>query len=57
MFLASLINAKFHLVSGFVIGGLLAAASGQMKRSCKCTVTRCNSVKSSSESNNGMFSA
>ena len=57
MFLASLINAKFHLVSGFVIGGFLAVASGQMKRSCKCTVTRYNSVKSSSESNNGMFSA
>ena len=57
MFLASLINAKFHLVSGFVIGGLLAAASGQMKRSCECTVTRCNSVKSSSESNNVTLSA
>ena len=32
MFLASVINAKVHLISGLIIGGLFVAASVQMKR-------------------------
>ena len=57
MLLATFIYAKFHLVSGFVIGGLKAAVAGQMKRSCKCSVSTCNSVKSLSESNDETISA
>ena len=54
MFLAGVINAKVHLVFGVVIGGLLVAATGQMKRNCRCCKGKSGSVQSPSSNNDGL---
>ena len=45
MFLASVINAKVHLISGLVIGGLFVAASVQMKRNGRCITNQCKAMQ------------
>ena len=49
MFLVSVINAKVHLVSGLVIGGLLVATAGQMKCIRRYSDRKCNTIQSSSD--------
>ena len=51
MFLASMTNAKAHLFSGLVVGALVVAVAGQMKRSCRCYDGKCNSIQPSSGNN------
>ena len=50
MFLAGVINAKVHLISGLIIGGLVVAASVQMKRNGRCLSNRCKSVQPNRDS-------
>ena len=45
MFLASVINAKVHLISGLIIGGLFVAASVQMKRNRQCLTNQCKAMQ------------
>ena len=51
MFLAGVINAKVHLFSGLVVGALVAAAVGKMKRSCRCSGDNCGYIQPSSGNN------
>ena len=51
MFLAGVINAKVHLFSGLVVGALIAAAVGKMKRSCRCSGDNCDYIQPSSGNN------
>ena len=48
MFLASVINAKVHLLSGLVFGALLVAATKQVKCNCRRCEKKCNSVQPTS---------
>ena len=57
MFVASVINAKVHLFSGLVIGALVVAAAGQIKRSCRCSDKKCYSIEPSSGNNEEKNSA
>ena len=57
MFLASVLNAKVHLFSGLVVGALIVAAAGKMKRSCRCYDTKYNSSQPSSGNNEEKLSA
>ena len=45
MFLASVINAKVHLISGLIIGGLFVAASVQLKRNRQCLTNQCKAMQ------------
>ena len=45
MFLAGVINAKVHLISGLIIGGLFVAASVQMKRNRQCLNNQCKAMQ------------
>ena len=45
MFLASMINAKSHLISGMVVGALLLAATRQVKYNCRRCEKKCNSIQ------------
>lgn len=49
MFLASVINAKVHLISGLIIGGLFVAASVQMKRNGRCFTNQCKAMRPNRE--------
>lgn len=44
MFLAGVINAKVHLISGLIIGGLFVAASVQMKRNRQYLANQCKAM-------------
>jgi len=57
MFLASVINAKVHLLSGLVVGAIVVAATEQMKRSCRCYDNKCNSIQPSSGNSEEKLSA
>ena len=56
MFLTGVINAKVHLVSGLIVGGLLVAATMQMRRNCQWSEKRCNSIQPTSSNNDGLSS-
>ena len=49
MFLAGVINAKVHLISGLIIGGLFVAASVQMKRNRQCLNNQCKAMQPNCE--------
>ena len=49
--LASAINAKAHLISGLIIGGLFVAASVQIKRNGRCLINQCNAMPPNGETN------
>ena len=51
MFLAGVINAKVHLFSGLVVGALVVAAMGKMKRSCRSSGNHCDYIQPSSGNN------
>ena len=57
MFLTSVINAKVHLFSGLIVGALVVAAAGQIKRSYRCYDNKCNSIQPSSRNNGEKLSA
>ena len=48
MFMASVINAKVHLLSGLVVGALLVAATRQVKFNCRRCEKKCNSTQPTS---------
>ena len=48
MFLANVINAKVHLLSGLVVGALLVAATRQVKCNCRRCERKCNSAQPTS---------
>ena len=56
MFLASVINAKVNLFSGLVVGALVVAAAGQMKRCCRYSNNKCNSMQTSETDTRQNFS-
>ena len=47
MFLAKVINAKVHLFSGLLVGGLVVAAARKMKHGCLCSNYKSNYVQPS----------
>ena len=54
MFLASVINAKMHLLSGLVVGALLVAATRQVKCNCRRCQKKCSSIKATSSHSEGL---
>ena len=48
MFLASVINAKVHLLSGLVVGALLVAATRQINCNCRRCEKKCNTIQPTS---------